>query len=99
TKDDGSFLLVLPSAVNAITLRVRKNGLRYLTLNVTVGIPDVRITLSPLQSAALNGSYTVTITADSACTQIPEKLRARTYRATIGSQSDVVFSVALAGAD
>ena len=38
------------------------------------------------QSANIAGLYTLTFTADSACTNLPDEARTRTYAATIGSR-------------
>ena len=99
TTDDGAFLFQLPSRAATVTLRITKEGFKDATINVADASSDLRISMTRLGASALNGSYVVTITADSVCTQIPEAFRTRTYNATIGRESDFVFSVALSGAE
>jgi len=98
TNDNGAFLFDLPSRPEAVTLRVTKDGFKDATVNVRDASAAVQISMTPLEAAVLSGSYTVTITADSACDQIPDALRTRTYNATIARDSGSIFSVALSGA-
>jgi len=98
TTENGAFLLDLPSRPGNVTLRVTKEGFKDATVNVSDASAAVQISMTPLDSAVLTGSFAVTITADSACDQIPDTLRTRTYNATIARDSGSIFSVALSGA-
>jgi hypothetical protein len=77
TVDDGS------------RLRASKEGHRSaeVTLGpVCSGCPGRSVSLFlqvPNTPTAIAGDYTLTFTADSACTTLPEKLRSRTYEVTI----------------
>jgi hypothetical protein len=70
-----------------VTLRATKDG--YATATVPArAVADGRAYASfqlgsVTPPVAIAGSYTLTITADSACTTLPDDVRARTYRATV----------------
>lgn len=70
-----------------VTLRATKDG--YATATVPArAVADGRAYASfqlgsVTPPVAIGGSYTLTITADSACTTLPDDVRARTYRATV----------------
>ena len=79
------------------TLRATKEEYVSATRAYVIGVAFVLETLTPRVDIA--GSYTLTITADSACTSLPEPVRSRTFGATfwgagnilLGSVSDATF--------
>jgi hypothetical protein len=52
----------------------------------------------PVPSAAIHGTYTLTTTADSTCTNLPAEARSRTYTAQIDPGPAVGFVATLTGA-
>jgi hypothetical protein len=77
---DGTF-------VSPVTLRASKDGYTTATrttLRLTDGHAYAGFSLASVTPpVAVAGSYTLTISADTACTALPEDVRTRTYRAVV----------------
>jgi hypothetical protein len=100
TDGDGRYQVQgLPAGV--VRVRASKDG--YVTWTSTVEVPRTSPADFVLDftgpSFDLAGSYTVTFTADAACTQLPEAARTRTYKASIAPElSPNRYFVSLSGA-
>ena len=73
---------------NTVSLRASKDGyvptLRSATANPTSGPRDLSFSLEQIApSANIAGEYTLTLSADASCTELPAIARARSYPATI----------------
>ena len=102
TIQDGHFSISFGSP-ETLTVRATRDGYAPATMSVR---PSSGIFLSfylkPLAAAVnLTGTYTFTVVADSACDQLPEALRTRTYTATIAPSpfrpDNTLFSGTLSG--
>lgn len=91
TDDAGRFLMPGTFTQSAIAVVASKEG--YASQTSSVPAPAkagagkwVSLNLEPLApSANLSGQYTLTLTADRACTTLPEEARMRTYTASVAS--------------
>ena len=82
--DAGRYVLQVPSS-GSIRVRASKDG--YTSSEYRVDLPRLFPADFVLQftgpSFVLSGTYTVTFSADAACTQFPASIRTRTYTASI----------------
>jgi carboxypeptidase family protein len=93
TDDAGRFSMPGTFTQSAITLVASKEGYSPQTWNVPTSRGPVRdgnwgfsFRLEPLApSVNLAGEYTLTLTADRACTRLPEEARTRTYMASLAA--------------
>ena len=101
TLTDGSGRYTLPGlAAGAVAVRASKDGYVAETRNIELprtSPADFVLTFTG-PSFNLAGDYTVTFTADAACTQLPEVVRSRTYRASIAGTAPNLYFVTLSGA-
>jgi hypothetical protein len=100
TDQDGRFTFPpLTAALEAVTLSVTKDEYSPATARAR-GNGGITVILTALDLVALDGQYTMTFTAASACDQLPPALRTRTYMATIGrtTSNHTLFTIELSGA-
>jgi hypothetical protein len=102
TDSNGSFQLAYDYRSEG-QLQVTKDDYAVTTVNIPAHpIGNIAILLhSARPPLNLSGVYALTFTADTACTQIPEVLRTRSYSAVVEQPSDfprnTVFDVRLSG--
>src|SRR5580765_1962231 len=87
---DASGRYELPGSFSgAITIRATKDGYVSVTRHHDPSLGQARQTLSfamaisPSSSVNLAGEYSLTLTAASTCTEVPQPARSRTYSATV----------------
>jgi carboxypeptidase family protein len=101
TAPDGTFTLSDATLVDAsVTLEIDKDG--YQPAHVTIPNRKDRLLvfMVPVDLLKLDGSYTVTFTADDSCADLPPSARTRTYVTTIQPSTNNTFVVApLTGGD
>jgi hypothetical protein len=86
TSDDQGRFSYTGTFTPPVNLRATKDGFAVATLTVILGTdrPYAFFNLTPLvPPVAAAGNYTLTISADSACTGIPQAARTRSYAATV----------------
>jgi hypothetical protein len=84
TGEDGSFTVSDATLVDArVTLNISKARYAPVSVNVTNN-HDISFVMTPVDLLTVDGQYTVTLTADDGCTQLPAAVRSRTYVATFG---------------
>jgi carboxypeptidase family protein len=101
TGADGHFVLEDSTPVDpTLTLQVFRDGYK------PVSIPwsnnrDALLFMTPVDLLNIDGQYTVTITSDESCTQLPAAARSRTYVATFGPwpSNPMGFVAPLSGAN
>jgi len=103
TDADGRFTLLEVQRAGGVTLRVSKAGYTAETQSAVPAPSNsaVRVMLWPEARSTTTLDYTLTLTADSACTELPSDARTRRYSATLRGDEGgkFVFTMPLGDAD
>jgi hypothetical protein len=103
TDQSGRFLLAGVQSAGSVTLRVSKAGYTELSQpSALVSGPEstVRVMLWPVPRSTVAPTYTLTLTADSACSGLPPDVQARSYSAVLqADHGPNSFIMPLGGAD
>jgi hypothetical protein len=105
TDEGGRFLLAGGQSSSGLTVRVTKAGFQDSTwVAVTASQPasNLRIVLWPSVRTDAGLHYTIVLTADPACSGLPEDVRTRRYKAALQvdqSAPNALFTLPLEGAD